>query len=152
MCLSSYLRFYEEITTLSNGVFNKLLGGTSIVVARVRHLAFKSLAIIRSFSLTNNFFRRHEGASQDQKYSDLLNSAAGVVFLGTPLRGTPTTGMAGWIVLICAFMDKGTFTTLLQDLKDRSIALTRSSTTLRGWLFRTNCKFDVSTRLARLKS
>lgn len=57
------------------------------------------------------------------KYSDLLRSTAGVVFLGTPLRGTETASIAGWVAWIRGFMGKETSTTLLQDLQKNESSL-----------------------------
>lgn len=65
-----------------------------------------------------------ERAFRDRaRYDSLLNSTAGVVFLGTPLRGTATASIAQWLVLIRGFMGKETSATLLEGLeeKDRSL-------------------------------
>lgn len=57
------------------------------------------------------------------KYADLLRSTAGVIFLGTPLRGTATASIADGVALIRGFMGKETSRSLLQILKDESSSL-----------------------------
>lgn len=65
-----------------------------------------------------------ERASRDQiKYEHLLRSTIGVVFLGTPLRGTATASIAEWVAVIRGFMGKETSRTLLQSLKDKASSL-----------------------------
>lgn len=62
-----------------------------------------------------------ERASRDEKkYAYLLKSTIGVIFLGTPLRGTPTASVAQWVALIRGFMGKETSGILLQSLKNES--------------------------------
>ena len=60
-------------------------------------------------------------ASEDQaRYASFLNSVVGIIFLGTPLRGTPVASMAQWIGLIHGFVGKETSDTLLKELEDRN--------------------------------
>lgn len=65
-----------------------------------------------------------ERASRDQKkYAYLLKSTAGVVFLGTPLRGTATARIAEWVAIIRGFLGKETSRSLLQSLIDKANSL-----------------------------
>lgn len=65
-----------------------------------------------------------ERASRDQsKYAYLLSSTTGVVFLGTPLRGTATASIAEWIVILRRLMGKETSGSLLQSLKSEASSL-----------------------------
>lgn len=64
-----------------------------------------------------------ERAHRGPEYEYLLKSTIGVVFLGTPLRGTKTASIAEWVALIRGFMNKETSDTLLQSLKEKSSSL-----------------------------
>ena len=64
-----------------------------------------------------------EKASRNPKYTDILRSTAGVVFLGTPLRGTRVASIAGWIALLRELMHKETSETLLQGLRENANSL-----------------------------
>ena len=54
---------------------------------------------------------------------NVLKSTIGVVFLGTPLRGTATASIAEWVALIRSLMGKETSTTLLKSLRDKAGSL-----------------------------
>ncbi|KAL8819763.1 MAG: hypothetical protein Q9191_007661 [Dirinaria sp. TL-2023a] len=66
-----------------------------------------------------------ERADRDRtnKYKTLLHSIAGVLFLGTPLRGTATASIAQWIAGLRGFMGKETSKILLQGLEENGSAL-----------------------------
>ena len=57
------------------------------------------------------------------KYADILKSTVGVIFLGSPLRGTSVASIAQWIGIIHGLMGKETSRTLLKSLEDKAIAL-----------------------------
>ena len=71
----------------------------------------------------------------------------GVVFLGTPLRGTATARVAEWLALICEFVGKETSTTLLQRLKKNAGSLETLATNFQRWPMRAISKYDVFTKL-----
>lgn len=74
--------------------------------------------------LTTPMLQALERASRGgKKYAYLLKSTIGVVFLGTPLRGTPTASIAQLVALIRGFMGKETSDTVLQSLKNESSGL-----------------------------
>ena len=54
------------------------------------------------------------------RYASFLNSVVGIIFLGTPLRGTPVASMTQWVGLIHGFVGKETSDTLLMELEDRN--------------------------------
>ncbi|KAM0804501.1 hypothetical protein BDR22DRAFT_878961 [Usnea florida] len=57
------------------------------------------------------------------RYKRLIDSTVGVVFLGTPFRGTGSTGIAQWLVLIRRFMGKETSESLLEGLREKDNSL-----------------------------
>ena len=57
------------------------------------------------------------------KYARLINSIAGVVFLGTPLRATSTASIARWLVWLRGFMGKETSETFLRVLEEKESSL-----------------------------
>ena len=57
------------------------------------------------------------------KYARLLNSIAGVVFLGTPLRGTKVASIARWLVWLRGISGKETSETLLKALDGQESSL-----------------------------
>ncbi|EPE31353.1 alpha/beta-Hydrolase [Glarea lozoyensis ATCC 20868] len=61
-------------------------------------------------------------ASESEKYIQLLQYTKGVIFLGTPLRGTRVKSPAEWRVFISAMWDANhePSTTLLEDLGENS--------------------------------
>lgn len=74
--------------------------------------------------LTIAMLQALERASRDQiKYAYLLRSTTGVVFLGTPLRGTTIAGIADWVAMIRRLMGKETSRSLLQSLKNEAASL-----------------------------
>jgi hypothetical protein len=52
----------------------------------------------------------------DDSQLQLLKSTVGVVFLGSPLRGTPYARAVQWIVLLAKFFGKSPSDTLVRDL------------------------------------
>ncbi|MCJ1424372.1 hypothetical protein MMC29_002260 [Sticta canariensis] len=64
-----------------------------------------------------------ERAYRGPEYEYLLKSTIGVVFLGTPLRGTKTASIAEWVALIRGFLNKETSDTLLQSLRENESSL-----------------------------
>ena len=64
-----------------------------------------------------------ERADRGPGYEYLLKSTIGVIFLGTPLRGTKTASIAEWVALIRGFMNKETSDTLLQSLREKTSSL-----------------------------
>ena len=98
-----------------------------IVVAQV------SLATI-SFQLSELYIRKHGltisielqaivRASRYRKYAAFLDSIAGVVFLGTPLRGTSVASIARWLVWLRGILGKETSKTLLKALESQESSL-----------------------------
>jgi hypothetical protein len=61
-------------------------------------------------------------ASESEKYIQLLQCTKGVIFLGTPLRGTRVKSHAEWRVFISAMWDANhePSTSLLEDLGENS--------------------------------
>ena len=53
-------------------------------------------------------------------YASFHDSVVGIIFLGTPLRGTPVASMAQWLGLIHGFVGKEISDTLLMELEDRN--------------------------------
>lgn len=91
-----------------------------------------------------------ERASRDQvKYAYLLKSTAGMVFLGSPLRGTATVSVAEWIAFIRGFMGKETSMRLLQSLKDNANSLDTLIHNFSKVAIWHNFKYDVSMKLER---
>lgn len=52
------------------------------------------------------------------RYKSIVESTVGVIFLGTPLRGTAVAGMAQWLGLMRGFMGKETSQTLIKGLQE----------------------------------
>ena len=53
------------------------------------------------------------------RYIDLLSAVSGVVFLGTPLRGTTIAKLTQWISFLRSIWGKETSSTLLRRLEDQ---------------------------------
>lgn len=56
-------------------------------------------------------------------WKDLLLSTIGVVFLGSPLRGTPHAGAAKWIATIAGMLGHEPSSSLIEDLDGKSAVL-----------------------------
>ncbi|KAI9672821.1 MAG: hypothetical protein M1831_000257 [Alyxoria varia] len=59
----------------------------------------------------------------ETKYADLLKNTAGVIFLGSPLRGTATAGPAQQLAYLRGAFGKSTSETLLNGLKENDVHL-----------------------------
>lgn len=91
-----------------------------IVIAQVRRGIYRSKVLAGCFLLTIAMQALERASRDETKYAYLLKSTIGVIFLGTPLRGTPTASVAQWVALIRGFMGKETSDILLQSLKNES--------------------------------
>lgn len=73
--------------------------------------------------LTTTILQALERACRGLEYDYLLKSTIGVVFLGTPLRGTKIASIAEWVALVRGFMNRETSDALLQSLREKTSSL-----------------------------